>query len=240
MKLFIDYNNNDVFIMAPKCGTTTIANYLNISMHIKYDQSEINRVLSDSNYRKLILYKSNIVDRFLSGFTEDLLNNNCYNDMDISFSTYLQFLHHCYQNKIPNVTNLNVFLKKDYPVYFGQCSNNMIAITNDNGIFQSHIQTQKFALQCYVDIIQQSEVENKNCFIIEMNNLNSFINEGFIKNNKTQSNYCTETKPLCIIKQMREKINHQLISDENRKIINDICSEDLDFIKELEYNFNAV
>jgi hypothetical protein len=37
---------------------------------------------------------------------------------------------------------------------------------------------------------------------------------------------------------MGEKFNHQHISDENRKIINDIYSEDLDFIKELESNFN--
>jgi len=32
MLLFIDYNKKTVFIMSPKCGTTTIATYLNKSV----------------------------------------------------------------------------------------------------------------------------------------------------------------------------------------------------------------
>jgi len=91
MKIYVDYNNNRIFILAQKCGNNTIANYLNVELHIKY--SNIDNMLNNKKFKKIIILRTDIIDRFLSGFNEDLYNNHCYNNMDVTFNDYLNFLH---------------------------------------------------------------------------------------------------------------------------------------------------
>jgi len=74
MIVFLDETNKVFYIMPPKCGTTTIAKMLNVDLHSIYDLSNIN----NTEYKKVIIIRKDIVDRFLSGFYEDLFNNTCY------------------------------------------------------------------------------------------------------------------------------------------------------------------
>lgn len=168
MLYFIDINNKQCFIMAPKCGTTTVADYLNIQLHTH--QPDPAPYLSDNSFKKYIIVRKNIYSRFLSGFYEDLFNNNCYNNIHITFDEYLSFLLHCFNNKIVDVNNLNVYLKNDTFVDWGNCSGMSLPLTNDSGEFVSHIISQKYAIGQIVELIDGSNVQ-----VIDLPKLNTIL-----------------------------------------------------------------
>ena len=86
--------------------------------------------------------------------------------MNITFDDYLIFLYKCYIEKKPNVNNIEISNELIIPVWYGNCINLTLNITDSNGNFCSHIQSQKYALSNIIDIIKCDNVQ-----IIELNEL---------------------------------------------------------------------
>lgn len=143
MTIFIDFINNTCFILSPKCGTQTVSKYLKLPINISYNRNEIIKVLKDPEFKKIIVVRD-IIDRFFSGFYEDLKNNKCYLDLDISFYDYIKFLYFCNDNKITNVNNLNIYYEnKNKLIEWGGCSGHNLPITDSSGCLSGHIIHQK-------------------------------------------------------------------------------------------------
>jgi hypothetical protein len=235
MLFFIDEINKIFYIMAPKCGTTTIARMLNINLHKEYDLSNIN----NPEYKKIIIIRKNVVNRFLSGFYEDLFNNTCYDNINLTFNDYLLFLYKGFQEKIPYLDNINIYNGQNIPIWFGNCSGVSLSITNDEGNFISHIQSQKTAISYIVNLI-----DNKtNVEIVELNNLSKITNN--IKENIKNpiSKLPDEINDfsllsLSYIKKNKIIINDNFLNDTQKEIILDIYKEDLIFINELKVKFS--
>jgi hypothetical protein len=231
MLCFLDEINKIFYIMAPKCGNTTIAHMLNVGLQKECDFSNIN----NPEYKKIIIIRKNVVDRFLSGFYEDLLSNTCYDNLNITFNDYLLFLHKCFQEKIPYVDNMNVYNEQYViPIWWGNCSNQTIPLTNSKGEFCSHIQNQKYAIGYIVSLIKNK----KNVEIVEIQNLSKYTNNLKLNNidtklNISDINYCLDMT-LAHIKQNKIKINENLLTDEQKELIIDMYKEDIMFINNLE------
>ena len=233
MLLFIDKKTQTCYIMSPKCGTHSISKYLNTDLHTGY--ANYSSYLKNDNYTKIIIIRKDVVDRFLSGFYEDLFNNTCYDNMDVTFNEYLLFLYKCYSEKIPNVNNLSVYLNNNIPVWFGNCSNVFKNITDNNGSFCSHIQTQKYAIN---DII--SQINGKNVKIIELNDLSKLLPNIKSYNVKKKQNYdldLTKTT-LSDMKKNNIIISKDCLNDTQVQLILKIYEEDTIFINELTNKFN--
>ncbi len=222
--------------MAPKCGSTTIASMLNVSLHKKYDDlSNIN----NPEYKKIIIIRKNIVDRFLSGFYEDLFNNNCYDNINISFNDYLLFLYKCFQQKIPFVNSIKINNEEVMPICFGNCSGLTLDITNEKGQFISHIISQKCAIYNIIKLINNKT----NVEIVELENLSKITNniKKNIKNKISKlPNGINDFSELSLsyIKKNRIIINDNLLNDKQKKIILEIFQEDIIYINELEVKFS--
>jgi hypothetical protein len=221
--------------MSPKCGSTTIANMLNVDLQIKYT---INH-LDDSEYTKIIIIRSDIINRFLSGFYEDLFNNSCYDNYDnIFFNDYLLFLYKCYVEKIPNVNNLKLYNNIDIPVWFGNCSNLTLNITDTYGNFCSHIMSQKYAIN---NLTQQ--ITDNNVKIVELNNLSNFIpniKKCNVKNKVNLINMDITNMPLSKIKKQRLIMSKECLNLEQQHLILEMYEEDIHFFNELLSRFNTV
>ena len=227
MILFIDYNNKTVFVCPPKCGNTSIASYLNITLHHEYTNEEINNVLNDDKYVKLFVIRKNIFDRFLSGFYEDLFNNKCYDDLNITFDDYLNFLYDCYTNKIKNLNKI-IINDNEYPIYFGNCSNLSLNLTDDEGNFISHIQLQKYTLQHFINL--------KNIKLIRIEDLNNYFKKDIIKNKKNYINddsIVISNLKLSTIKFNSIIIKSNCLTKNEKNLINKIYENDILFIDEL-------
>ena len=60
MIIYVDYKNNRIFILAPKCGNNTLANYLNVPLHVEYPN--IIDMLNNNKFTKIIvLHKHSIL-----------------------------------------------------------------------------------------------------------------------------------------------------------------------------------
>ena len=181
MILYIDYTKKNVYIMAPKCGSNSVAYYLNVDLHHEYT---IKDELTNDDFKKYIIVKKDIVERFLSGFYEDLFNNTCYDNMEITFHEYLLFLYKCFTEKIPDVNNLSVYLNRDIPVWFGNDSNISLNITDSQGNFISHIITQKHAINPIIDMI-----EGENVTIVALSKLSQILPNSKKMNEKIKNKY---------------------------------------------------
>ena len=240
MLIFIDKGNKIIYIMSPKCGTTTIANMLNVDINYKYPKEELDN-LNNPEYKKIIIIRKSIIDRFLSGFYEDLFNNTCYNNMEITFNDYLMFLHKCYTEKIPNVDNIHIYNNLNMPLWFGNCSGVYRSITDKNGNFSSHIMSQKYAICNLVNKI----ICNDNVQVIELNNLSSILPNNIEKKNvkkkiENEENINISNMTLSYIKANRIIISSKFLDEKQKEIILDMYKEDLLFIEMLEKKFNMI
>ena len=238
MLLYIDFINKIIYIMAPKCGTTTIAKMLNIDLHTEYSDVELENLMNPE-YKKIIILRKSVVDRFLSGFYEDLFNNTCYDNMNVTFEDYLLFLQECFEKKIPKVDKINILNGEDIPVWFGNDSGYTLSITDTNGIFCSHIMSQKYAIKHITDKIQCKNVQ-----LIDLPDLSSILPLNVKLHNVKKkidnlpSEYVNISNiPLSKIKSNRIIISSKLLNEEQQKIITNIYEEDLIFFKELEEKF---
>jgi len=237
MIYFIDEINKIFYIMAPKCGSTTIAHMLNVDLHKKYDLSNIN----NPEYKKIIIIRKNVIDRFLSGFYEDLFNNTCYNNINVTFNDYLLFLYKCFKEKIPYVNSMKINNEKNIPIFYGNCSNKTLAITDNKGQFVSHIISQKYAIYNIVKLIKNKT----NVEIIELKNLSKITNN--IKENTKNKvselpdgiNDFSELS-LSYIKKNKIIIYENLLNDKQKEIILEIFKEDNIYINELEEIFSNI
>ena len=73
MIIYVDDKEKICYIMAPKCGSHTISKMLNTDLHTVYPEWH----LKNDDYRKIIIIRKDVIDRFLSGFYEDLIANTC-------------------------------------------------------------------------------------------------------------------------------------------------------------------
>lgn len=245
MRFFIDEPNKRCFILAPKCGNQTISQYLNLDLHIKYTSEYINEILTNDSYLKLIIIRKNIYARFLSGFYEDLFNNTCYSNVNMTFNKYLLFLKYCFDNKIQNLNNLNCYdANLDIPICFGNCSNVALPITNATGIFQSHISSQKYNISTLIYSIQGTNVK-----LVELGNLTNYLGSDIIINklqNKTKQEYPCEfntfTRNVALkdMKQNRWIIPDNILNDDEKSIIYHMYQEDIEFINKLEDKFEYI
>jgi hypothetical protein len=233
MLLFIDYNKKNAFIMAPKCGTTTIATYLNKYIDSNDDYYQIHTL--DDSFLKLIIYREDIISRFLSGFYEDLLNSKCYDEMNITFDEYLSFLNYCYINKIPNVNNINCYYEHmDIPVWFGKCDKMRLPITNCEGVFCSHIMTQKYAIYNIVERV----LNQKNIQLVELNDIHKVIKDDTVYNKKQKSIYTNVSEmKLCDMKRNNIIISKACLEEKHVKIILNMYKEDIEFIQHLKKKY---
>lgn len=232
MKIFLDEIKKIYYIMAPKCGNTTIAEILNTGLHTEPDLSNIN----NPKYKKVIILRKNLVERFLSGFYEDLFNNTCYNDIDITFNDYLLFLYDCFKKKHSNLDNMEVYNKKNVAIWFGNCSNVTLPITNESGQFVSHIQSQYTAIHYIIELINH----NENVLIVEINKLYDYLHNKIRKNVKekiTLENTIFSSMTLSYIKNNRIIVDGNSLSNKQKELILEIYKEDEIFIKNLEKKF---
>ena len=238
MIFYIDFINKIIYIMAPKCGTTTISNILNVDLHKEYSEVDLNN-LNNPEYKKIIIIRESVIDRFLSGFYEDLFNNSCYDNMNITFNDYLIFLYNCYKEKKPNVNNININ-NINIPVWFGNCSNQTLNITDKEGNFCSHIMSQKYAISNIVNMI-----ECKNIKIIDLKNLSDILPKSTKKFNikekieKLPDKINFSEISLSYIKSNRLIISSKFLNEKQKEIILDIYKEDLLFFNELEEKFKS-
>jgi hypothetical protein len=235
MFIFLDYKKNIVYILSPKCGTQTIATSLDGNLFPKYSIEEETNCLQSDNFKKIIIYKKNILSRFLSGFHEDLFNNTCYDDIDITFDNYLIFLKQTFINKDKCTNTLIDDKGVVAPIWFGNCSNVSLPITDSSGEFVSHIISQKTSIKRFIDNILGNNVE-----ICELHELNKLI--GNIHENKKIkirfNNIGSQT--LSFIKKNRIIIDDIDLNDEQKNIINSIYNEDIEFIKDLEEKYQSI
>ena len=228
MILYIDYNKKNVYIMAPKCGSTSVAHYLNIDVNHEY---MVKDELINDDFKKYIILRKDVVERFLSGFYEDLFNNTCYDNMNITFHEYLLFLYKCFTEKIPDVNNLSVYLNKDIPVWFGNSSNVSLNITDYQGNFFSHLLTQKYAINHIIDII-----EGNNVTIVELNELSQILspnNERMNQKIRNKYDFKLSNVELCDIKKNRIIMSKDGLNEEEINLILKMYEEDIIMINEL-------
>jgi hypothetical protein len=224
--------------MPVKCGTTTIANILSVDLQHCYTREELNN-LNNPEYKKIIIIRKNLIDKFLSGFYEDLFNNSCYDTMDIAFNYYLFFLYKCYKEKRANLNTIEIN-NVTIPIWFGNCSNVYKNITDKNGNFCSHLQTQKYSIY---HIIQY--ITCKNTFLIELNNLSSILPIDKKCNTKNKLNTLPNDVNILNITLSNMKKNKIIFSEHvlnktQKDIILDMYKEDVLFINELEKKFNYI
>ncbi len=230
MLYFIDINTKTIYIMAPKCGTTSIANMLNTNI-LNENTNQIMQNLNNPEYKKIIIIRRSIISRFLSGFYEDLFNNTCYDNMNISFYDYLVFLYTCFKEKKPNVNNI-ILDSLDYPLWFGNCSNLKLSITDSNGDFCSHIMSQTYALSNIVSVI-----ECKNVQLIELDSLNKWIQNAIKCNVKEKNKEFKDVDfsqlSLSYIKSNKIIISKDKLGNKEIEMINEMYNEDYIFIQSL-------
>jgi len=231
MNVFLDGSKKIYYIMAPKCGTTTIAKMLKVDFHMKHDLSNLN----NPEYKKVIIIRKNLVDRFLSGFYEDLFNNICYSNIHIQFNDYLLFLYDCFCKKHPCVDNMKVYNQQDISLCYGNCSGLTLPITNDKGDFVSHIQSQYFAINHIVSLI----TNKTNVVVVELSKLSKYLDNTIRENykQKTYTDFNFSELALSYIKNNRIIINNDVLNSYQKKIISEIYKEDEIFIKKLEERF---
>ena len=238
MTIYIDFSNKICFILSPKCGTQSVCKYLKINLDTHYSDDEIVNCLTDYNFKKIIVVR-NIIDRFFSGFYEDLCNNDCYYNLNISFYNYIKFLCYCYDNKIKNVNKLNIYYEKDYSlIYWGQCSNMHLPITDCSGNISGHITHQKKYIEPYINIINKTE----NVEVIDINELSKFINlhenAKNINNNTNNNEYDFNTLLSEIKKKHIFPSKEKILNDEIKQIIKHIYSSDEEYIEIIKLKFN--
>ena len=172
MPLFCAHEIKTIIITSPKCGSTSILK----SNKYKFESIEFEKeeYILDlfKKYQVVIVYRENIIKRFLSGFYEDLINNSCYDNVDLTFEEYVCGLYNIYLNKTQNVSEIYIN-DKIIPIYWGECSNKKINITDNEGNFISHIQSQEYAMINFINIFD----ETYNVKLLELNNLSILTGE---------------------------------------------------------------
>lgn len=235
MRIFLDETTKKYYIMAPKCGTTTIAYMLNVKLHSTCDLSNIN----NPDYKKIIIIKRDLVNRFLSGFYEDLFNNRCYSNVNVNFNDYLLFLYNCFKQKYQHVDNMKIYNGQNIPIWYGNCSNVSLPITNHKGEFVSHIQSQKYSINDIVRLIKNKT----NVEVVEITDLSKYLNNNIFKNVKHKSkiddDICFSKLSLSYIKNNNIIINKDVLTDEQQKLILEIYKEDEKFISYLKVKYRC-
>lgn len=206
-------------------------------------------VLQNNDFSKIIV-KRNILERFLSGFYEDLRNNCCYCFIDITFYEYCLFLKHCFDNKLKCVKNLNVFFTNvDMPIWWGSSSDTSTnPITDDEGNISGHIISQT---KCIKNLV--SQIRGKNVKIIEQHeihlNLHSENKEiknknMYITSNENVDSMLSPNIKLSVLKKMflhNENLPtiKELYNTEIIEIINHIYKDDYVYFNYLDEHYKV-
>lgn len=236
MLIYFHNINKVIYIMAPKCGTTTIANLVKANFFTSYNKQAMSN-LNNPEYKKIIIIRKSVIDRFLSGFYEDLFNNTCYDNMNITFNEYLKFLDLCYTKKIKNVTNMKMYNGIRLPLWYGNCSGLSRPITDSTGNFCSHLISQKHAISHITKMITC-----KNVNVVDLSNLQDILPVGTPKHNVKNKiedlsiNFSEMT--LSYIKSNRIIVSSLHLNESQQKLILDMYTNDLLFIEELITRFN--
>ena len=228
MLYFIDYTKQIVYIMPPKCGSTTISNHLKVDILIEYeDKGEF----ANDAFQKIIFYREDLVDRFLSGFYEDLINNDCYDTIHLSFHDYLLFLYDCFCKKTLYVKTFPT----GEPLWFGIINNVYLPITDENGRLCSHIQSQKRAIEWVIN-----KIRGTNVVVKELNQLSDTIgvSKKYNEKPKQEYDYLLSDLPLSHIKKNNIIMTKKGLTPEEIDIITKMYKEDELFIQELKTKFN--
>jgi len=241
MIIYIDYRKKEVFIVPPKCGNNIISTYLNLKINKKYTHKNIMYVLTNNNFKKIIIYRD-IYDRFLSGFYEDLINNSCYLDIDLNFLEYCEFLEYCINNNIKNVSNLNVkYYNLDKKIWWGECGAQNYNIINNKGYIDGHMISQENCIKIYVDILIRRK--STNVYLLNIKDINKYLG---INIYKYQKNYMINDDinfktPIYILKTNRLFPTREImINDKVKSIIDNLYNSDFIFLDNLKKKFNII
>lgn len=227
MMYYIWNEKKIIFIVPPKCGNTTIASHLKLDILHKYSLAELEAVFQNATYTVVFVVRKNVIDRFLSGLYEDLLTNSCYDNLNMSFTEYLAFLHHCHAEKIPNVNNINVYNPEiNHEVYFG--SKNRCPITNANGQFISHVQLQS---SLFDNILTWCE----NIKLLQIEQIDELFHATTRLNVKEKKivDVDLDSISLAAMKAGNIIINESCLQDKHKNMILSICEKDVDLIEKL-------
>lgn len=235
MTIFIDFINSRCFILSPKCGTQTLSKYLKIPINMSYEKSEILNILKDKSFKKIIVVRD-VIDRFFSGFYEDLKNNKCYLDMNLSFFEYIKFICYCHDNKIKNVNNTSIY----YPdnnnlIYWGGCSRLNLPITDSSGNLSGHIISQKIHLRSCVDLLEPDD----NVEIIDITELTKITNiqENVKSYTEEDNKYNYDTLISDLKKAKIYPKKEYMLNKVITNIINHIYISDIIYIKSIKNKF---
>jgi len=156
--------------------------------------------------------------------------------MNITFDQYLMFLYNCFNKKIPDVNNINSYNGLDIPVWFGNCSNVKLNVTDKNGNFCSHIMSQKYCLSHIIN-----KITCKNVFLIDIKNLSTILEEKTLKrNDKEKKEYNISTLHLASIKKNKIIVSEKSLNLKQKIYIKEIYEEDIIFIKNLKEKYITI
>jgi sugar phosphate isomerase/epimerase len=236
MPIFACHLKKIIIITSPKCGSTSLKEYF---MNIEnYDSEMLLKLLHE--YKIYIVFNENIIKRFLSGFFEDLINNSCYNEIDISFKDYVDILYNININKVAEVNKIQ-YNNIEYNIWWGECSNRKISLTDEHGEFMSHIQSQTYSIINFLNILDN----NCNVEIIDLKNLYYLI-RGEHKN-KSEAKHDFPIKIIDMTNiSLKDIKKNVFISTQNtfdsqiEKKIMEIYKKDIECIKFLKLKFKHI
>ncbi len=112
MRFFVDDIHKFCYIVAPKCGNSSIAKNLGVPVLINYSEDKKREILFDSTYTKVIIVRQNLVDRFLSGLYEEMfpksgINGEIYANINLTFGEFLESLFAIIKSRAPNVQTIS-------------------------------------------------------------------------------------------------------------------------------------
>ena len=234
MIIYIDYEKFICYIVAPKCGNWSIAHHLKVGLFKNYGNTD--EILADEKFTKIIILRS-VYSRFLSGFYEDLFKNDCHNDINITFDEYLDFLKKITDNKEKNVDTIDYiynFEKQIKPIYWGQCSNKRLPITDNDGILCTHNKSFK---KCVDQFVQCST----NIKLLKLNNLSDFLGSNKKKNVKEKKyDLNIGNIKLNVIKKERHIMDEEMLTQSQKDIIDHMYNEDNEYLDYLENTYKYV
>ena len=237
MLYFVDKLKKIVYIMAPKCGTQTIAKYLDVSIH-QDEEYNLTTELIDDEYRKYIIIREDIIERFLSGVNEDLYSNSCYNNMDISLKVYILSIYINLLNKTPLLNKITIN-NTEYPIWFGESDTCTIPITDTLGNLCSHILSQEYAIKNIV-----YNIKGNNVRVLDINNLNKILGHGNTlhvnKKIEKNKNLRLSLTKMNEIKKNEYKLTSENIDELDKNIILEMFKEDINFIDYLKNKYKVI
>jgi len=228
-----------IFITAPKCGSTTIRNFVdNNKIECHNNAKNIYEECKNPENTKIFIIREDVVSRFLSGLYEDFFSYDAffYKNLDIRIYDFIDFLYECYKQKRCNVNVINIG-DKSYPIGSGDPTKPS-DITDHRGIFTGHIQPQHALLSYY----EHAMGDEKNTYILNLNDIGVFFNSSVGNSHKTRKSTDISMKKLTIKNIIAQVIlpDETMYSSDYISKIKEMYECDNEYIEYLKKNYKVI